>query len=252
MKSLIKNFALALVTLLVMNFDLKAQNVKAAAAANLQSVIKVLIADFNKRTGIAVEPIISSSGNLTTQIRNGAPFDIFLSADMNFPEALFKDGLTTKKPVAYAMGSLIICSRQNLNVENWEKLLMSAAVNKIAVANPAIAPYGKAAEEALTKKGILDQLKPKIVTGESISQVNTYITTGVAEVGFTTQSFIKDADGKTKLYYKVIDPKLYSPIVQGVVLLKHGEDNPAAEKFYTYLLSKPAKAIFREYGYLVK
>jgi len=125
-------------------------------------------------------------------------------------------------------------------------------VKKIAIANPAIAPYGKAADEVLQKKDILVNIKSKIVTGESISQINTYITTGVVDVGFTTQALVKDPANKTKLYWQVIDPDSYSPIEQGMVLLKHAEANADAEKFYQYILSPAAKAIFVEYGYLVK
>ena len=228
------------------------QGLKVAAAANLQSIIKVLQLDFKKRTGIEIEPIVSSSGNIVAQIRNGAPFDVFLSADMTFPDALFKEGLSTKKPVVYAQGSLIICSSQDIGFENWERILLTERIKKIAIANPAIAPYGKAANEALKDKGILTDVKNKIVTGESISQVNTYITTGVAEVGFTTQALVKDPANKTTLYWKVIDPKSYSPIEQGMVILKHGETNPSADKFYQYILSPAAKAIFKEYGYIIQ
>jgi len=226
-----------------------AQSIKVAAAANLQSVIKVLGEDFKQKTGMTIEPIVSSSGNLTTQIKNGAPYDVFLSADMSFPEALFNGGFSIKKPVVYARGSLIICSTQDLGFENWEALLKSDKIKKVAIANPKIAPYGKAAEEALQQKGILDELKPKVVYGESISQVNTYITTAVVDLGFTTQALVKDAGNKTRLYWKEIDPKLYSPIEQGMVLLKKSENNPDAEKFYQYILSPAAKAIFVEYGY---
>ncbi len=226
-----------------------AQNLKVAVAANLQSVIKVLGQDFKQKTGIQIEPIVGSSGNLTTQIRNGAPYDLFLSADMSFPETLFKEGFSTKKPVVYAQGSLIICSNQDIGFENWERVLMTERIKKIAIANPAIAPYGKAAEEALKGKGILDDIKSKIVYGESISQVNTYITTGVAEVGFTTQALIKDPANKTRLYWQAIDPKTYMPIEQGMVLLKHAGDSADASKFYEYILSPAAKAIFKEYGY---
>ena len=226
-----------------------AQSLKVAAAANLQSVIKVLGEDFKQKTGITIEPIIGSSGNLTAQIKNGAPYDVFLSADMSFPEGLFQAGFSTKKPIVYAQGSLIICSTQNLSFENWETLLKSDKVKKIAIANPKIAPYGKAAEEALQQKGILDDLRPKVVYGESISQVNTYITTGVVDLGFTTQALVKDAANKTQLYWKEIDPKFYSPIEQGMVLLKRSENNQDAEKFYQYILNPAAKAIFLEYGY---
>jgi molybdate transport system substrate-binding protein len=226
-----------------------AQSLKVAVAANLQAVIKVLGQDFKQKTGIQIEPIVGSSGNLVTQIKNGAPYDVFLSADMNFPDALFKDGFSTKKPVVYAQGSLIICSDQNIGFENWERLLLTERIKKIAVANPAIAPYGKAAEETLKDKGILNDIKSKIVYGESISQVNTYITTGVVEVGFTTQALVKDPANKTPLYWKVIDPKTYSPIEQGMVLLKRSDANADAVKFYQYMLGLSAKKILVEYGY---
>ncbi|TWI97139.1 molybdate transport system substrate-binding protein [Mucilaginibacter frigoritolerans] len=237
---------------LLLSFGLFAQSIKVAAAANLQAVIKVLQADFKKKTGIEIEPIVGSSGNLVNQIKNGAPYDVFLSADMTFPETLYKDGFSTKKPVVYAWGSLIICSNQDIGFENWERILLTHRVKKIAIANPAIAPYGKAADEVLQKKDILVNIKSKIVTGESISQVNTYITTGVVDVGFTTQALVKDPTNKTKLYWQIIAPDSYSPIEQGIVLLKRAETNKEAEKFYQYILSPAAKAIFLEYGYRVK
>ena len=226
-----------------------AQSLKVAVAANLQGVIKVLAKDFKQKTNIEIEPIVGSSGNLSAQIKNGAPFDLFLSADMNFPETLFKDGFSSKAPVAYAYGSLIICSTQNIGFENWERMLLSQRVKKIAIANPAIAPYGKAAEESLKLKGVLDDIKPKVVNGESIAQVNTYITTGVVDVGFTTRALVKDAEGKVTLYWKEIDPKSYTPIRQGMIIIKQTKENADALKFYDYMLSPDAKAILKEYGY---
>jgi molybdate transport system substrate-binding protein len=168
---------------------------------------------------------------------------------MSFPEALYKDGMTLKRPVVYAQGSLIICSNQDIGFENWDRALMTERIKKIAIANAKIAPYGKAAEEALQYKGILTDIKSKIVTGESISQVNTYITTGVVDIGFTTLALVKDPQNKQKLYWKVIDPKIYAPIEQGMVLLKHAGNSSQAEKFYEYILSPEAKKIFEEYGY---
>src|SRR5579863_4915433 len=156
-----------------------AQTLKVAVAANLQGVIKVLGKDFKDNTGIEIEPIVGSSGNLTTQIKNGAPYDVFLSADMTFPENLYKEGFSTKAPEVYAYGSLVICSTSDIGFENWERVLMSGRIKKIAIANPAIAPYGKAAEEALKQKGIWNDIQSKMVQGESIAQVNTYITTSV-------------------------------------------------------------------------
>jgi len=243
-----KQIKIFIVACLLFSTQAFAQNLKVAVAANLQSVIKVLGQDFKQKTGIQIEPIVGSSGNLTAQIRNGAPYDVFLSADMTFPETLFKEGFSAKKPVVYAQGSLIICSKQDIGFENWERVLMTERIKKIAVANPAIAPYGKAAEESLKDKGILNDVKSKIVYGESISQVNTYITTGVVEVGFTTQALVKDPANKTQLYWKAIDPKTYAPIEQGMVLLKRA-NGANADKFYQYILSPAAKVIFEEYGY---
>ncbi len=248
----IKRSLLLLLAVLLAQFSV-AQSIKVAVAANLQSVIKVLGADFNKRTGITVEPIIGSSGNLVTQIKNGAPFDIFFSADMNFPQGLFTDGFAVDKPVVYASGSLIVCSTQNLDLKHWQTLILKNDIGKVAIGNPAIAPYGKAATEALTKLGILDKSKNKLVSGESIAQVNTYITNGVVSFGFTSQSLLMDGNQITKLYWAAVDKKLYAPIEQGMVIIKHTDQTNLApsQKFYKYLLSSPAKAIFKKYGYLV-
>lgn len=235
--------------IVLLHGTIMAQNIRVAAAANLQSVIEVLQKDFKQKTGIVIEPIIGSSGKLVAQISNGAPFDVFLSADVDFPETLFKNGFAVKKPVVYAAGSLIICSSQNIGFDNWQRTLMTAKVKKIAIANPATAPYGKAATQLLQHKGILNEIKSKIVYGESIAQVNTYITTGVVDVGFTTQALVKEVNNK--LYYKVINPKEYLPILQGMVLLKHAENNLDAEKFYQYILSPAARKIFVAYGYYI-
>ena len=246
---MLKRTAILTLTCLFLTVQSFAQGLKVAVAANLQGVIKVLGKDFKQKTGIDIEPIVGSSGNLTTQIKNGAPFDVFLSADVSFPENLFKEGFSAKEPAVYAYGSLVICSTQDIGFENWERTLMSERIKKIAIANPAIAPYGKAAEESLKEKGILDDIKSKMVYGESIAQVNTYITTGVVDVGFTTRSLIKDSEGKTKLYWKAIDPKSYTPIKQGMIIIKQTKQAESAEKFYQYMLSPAAKAILKEYGY---
>ncbi|WP_457132271.1 molybdate ABC transporter substrate-binding protein [Mucilaginibacter sp. UYNi724] len=226
-----------------------AQKITVAIAANLQPVMKDLKRDFKTRTKIDVEVISGSSGSLSTQIRNGAPYDIFMSADRQFPEALQKDGFTIKNSMVYAQGVLIICSTQNLDFTNWSKLLLNENIKKIAIGNPTIAPYGKAAMQALTKAGIYDKMQPKIVFGESITQVNTYITTGVVQAGFTTLALIKDANNKVPLYYKTLSPKDYEPIEQAMVVLKNAKDKSSAEKFYRYILSPAAKKIFEAYGY---
>lgn len=251
-KQLVPKRAIILLSCLLISVAGSAQNLKVATAANLQEVIRVLGADFTKKTGIGVDPIVGSSGNLSTQITNGAPYDVFLSADMDFPQKLFTAGFALKKPVVYAFGSLIICSTHDIEFDNWERMLLTPAIKKVAIANQSIAPYGKAAVEVLKLKGVYPEIQSKIVQGESIAQVNTYITTGVVDVGFTTQAFVKDVEGKHTIYWKAVDPKTYAPIKQGIVLLKHAEGNAAAEKFYQFILSAEAKKVFKAYGYNVE
>lgn len=239
----------SVLALLLLPFCTFAQDLKVAVAANLQGVIKVLGGDFARKTKINIQPIIGASGNLTNQIKNGAPFDIFLSADMSFPQELEKTGFTVSEPVVYALGSLIICSNQNLDLSHWEQLLQNNSTKKIAVANPATAPYGKAAKEVLERKNLLQKIQSKIVYGESISQVNTYISTGVVEIGFTTEALISDAANKQKLYWKKINITDYQSIQQGMVILKHAANNPQSRQFFKYMQSASAKNILKKYGY---
>jgi molybdate transport system substrate-binding protein len=245
--------ALATVLMIGTRATVCAQTIKVAAAANLQSVINVLGDDFKQQTGISIEPIVSSSGKLVAQISNGAPYDIFLSADMEFPQKLATDGFAEKPPIVYALGSLIICSSQNINLKNWDKLLLTDQVKKIAIANAATAPYGRAAEESLKKMDLLDKVKDKMVYGESISQVNTYIVTGVATVGFTSQSLVMDPSNHSAMQWQLVDPKTYTPIQQGMVLIKQkpGPNAKAAAAFFKYMQSGSAKSILKRYGYLI-
>ena len=245
----IKTVGLLLV-LIFARGTISAQTLKVAVAANLQGVIKVLQQDFTRKTNIQIDPIVGSSGNLSNQIKNGAPYAVFLSADMNFPNDLYKAGFTVSKPVVYALGSLIICSKQNLNFNHWEKLLQSNQIKKIALANPATAPYGKAATEVLQRKTLLPKIQPKIVYGESIAQVNIYLTTGVAEIGFTTEALVTDVANKQKIYWQRVPAADYQPIEQGMVIIKRPTTNlQQAEKFYQYLQSASAKTILKKYGY---
>lgn len=228
------------------------QTIKVAAAANLQSVIKALQSDFKLRTGIVIEPIVGSSGKLVAQIINGAPYDVFMSADVEYPLQLSHEGLTEYPPVVYALGSLIVCTvHEDLMLGNWKKIIEKNKFDKIAIANASIAPYGRAAEQVLKKLNLLDKAKPDLVYGESISQVNTYITTGVVTFGFTAQAMVLDPANPAKMAWRLVDPKLYDPIQQGMVLLKRSENKEAAKKFYTYITTGPAKKILKQYGYIV-
>lgn len=236
---------------LIVNTNLFSQKIRVAIAANIQSVMKDLQEDFKNKTGIVVETIVGASGNLATQIRNGAPYDLFLSADIATPESLVKSGLCAKPVQIYAQGRLIVCSNSIRSLRNWKSLILQDSIKKIALANPEIAPYGKAALECLKKEELWDKIKDKIVQGESITQVNTYIANGLVKLGFTAKSFVMDPNRRLSLYWEPINPKNYSAIEQGMVLLKpaQGKPSPEADKFFQYILSPSAKTLFKRYGY---
>jgi len=240
-----------LLILLTVNFNLSAQKLRIAVAANAHGLIKKLQTDFKKRTGIETEVIIGASGKLTAQIMNGAPYEVFLSADTEFPDRLFNDGFGLAKPKIYALGSLIVCGHAIADFKNWQALLSSGQVKKVAIANPKTAPYGKAAEESLKFYKLETKIKSKLVYGESIAQVNTYIQTGVVDWGFTTESFLYEKSDKTKLKWARVDEKSYGKIEQAVILLSYAKKsgNSNAQKFYDYLSSSSARKIIASNGY---
>ena len=235
--------------LLLCPLTLLAQSLRVAVAANAQFVMEQLKTAFQKKTGIAVESIVNSSGKLTTQIQQGAPYDVFLSADMDYPQRLYTDGLTTAAPVVYAYGSLVLWTAGDLPVSADLSVLSNPAVRHVAIANPATAPYGKAAVGFLKAKKLLDQLQPKIVYGESIAQVNQYILSGAAEVGFTAKSVVLDPGLAKRGHWVDVPTTGYSPIAQGVVVLKRTTQAKAAGQFLQFLRSSEARRILQQFGY---
>lgn len=230
------------------------QTIRVAVAANAQFVTQALKQSFEQEKLGKVELIVGSSGKLTAQITNGAPYDIFLSADMKYPADLYKTGNTLNKPQVYASGSLVLWSLKGDLIGNGLQSLKSPSVKTIAVANPATAPYGVATIQALKKAGIYEAVKDKIVYGESISQVNQYLLSGAADVAFTAKSIIKDPSLASKGKWIEIDGKLFTPIQQGAVILKHAAKNnlQEAKSFYQFLSSPKGKAVFKSYGYSVQ
>jgi len=228
-----------------------AQPVRVAVAANAQFVLKKLADDFRKRTGVTVEVISGASGKLTAQIKNGAPYDIFLSADMDFAQSVYTDGFALNQPKVYALGSLIVCSSTGAEVKNWKAYISGKTSGKIAIANPKLAPYGKAAEEALNHYGLYQAAADRLVFAESISQVNTYVLKGAVNIGFTTQSLVYELDPSQQFQWQKVDPSAYAPIRQGAVMLKYSKNKNFVnnKRFFDYLFSAGAKAIFRKFGY---
>lgn len=230
------------------------KRITVAAASNVQFVLQEIKKDFEKETGISVNIILNSSGKLTAQIKEGAPYDAFVSADMKYPQELYSSGFATAAPKVYANGVLVLwTTRTDLKPLADLKLLTTGAIKKIAIPNPRTAPYGAAAEEAMKYNQVYDQVKDKLVFGESISQTNQYIISRSADVGFTAKSIVLSNEMKGRGVWVDVDIKSYSPIQQGAVILKHGNETnkEASQKFYNYLYSAQAKNVFKKYGYLV-
>jgi len=209
-----------------------------AAAANVQYVMNELVKDFENSTGIKTDIILNSSGKLTAQIKEGAPYDVFVSADMKYPQELYKSGYAVDSPKVYANGLLVLWTTQTGIKPGIDlQVLTSGSVKKIAIANPETAPYGVASVEAMNYYKVYDKVKDKLVYGESISQTNQYITSGSADIGFTAKSIVLSDEMKGKGSWVDINRKAYKSISQGAVILKHGNETniDAAKKFYDYL-----------------
>ncbi len=220
-----------------------------ATSANMQFAITEIVDLFESETGIAVETIISSSGKLSAQIQEGAPFDILVSADMKYPMDLFEKGFTTTKPAVYAYGKLVLWTTK-ASITPSLKILTEERIKHIAMANPKTAPYGAASLQVLKKNKLVDVLSSKLVYGESISQVNQFVSTQAADLGFTTKAVVLSENLKNKNNWVEIDTSDYAPIEQGIVVVKRsGQRRKEAQLFKDFLLSKKATAILNKYGY---
>ncbi|MCB0629678.1 MAG: molybdate ABC transporter substrate-binding protein [Saprospiraceae bacterium] len=220
-----------------------------AVAANMQFAMEALTETFTQMSGIRCETAISSSGKLTAQIKEGAPFDLFISADMKYPREIFKSGLAVASPKVYAYGKLVLWSMKE-GINPTLDLLPDDQIRHIAIANPKVAPYGVAAVETLKNHQLLDKVADKLVYGESIAQTNQFIITGSTEAGFTAMSVVLSPQMEGKGKWIAIGEADYPPIEQGVVVIKR-EDGPMAEaeKFYDFLASEEARAILESFGY---
>lgn len=244
----------AFIASVILSASLVAGEISVAVAANLSDVIEVCKAEFAKTNPTTkVNTVLGASGKFATQIKAGAPFDIFLSADMKFPESLYDEQLAVTKPVIYASGALAMMSTKGLDLSRGMALLNDAKVEKIALANPKTAPYGAAAIEAFKNAGVYEKVETKLVYGESISQAVQFSTTA-ADVGFVNKSAFYSENMKQYKEGKEwvnVDAKLYTPIAQGIVILKQAQNNAEAKAFYDFVLSAKAKQIFKNYGYLI-
>jgi molybdate transport system substrate-binding protein len=227
-----------------------AAEVTVAVAANFTGPMKQIAALFEKETGNRVELSFGSTGQFYAQIKNGAPFQVFLSADDKTPAQLDKDGLAVPgSRFTYATGKLALWSSRPGFVDPKGEVLSKGNYARIAIANPKLAPYGTAAIEVLSKLGLLGQVSPKVVEGENISQTFQFVATGNAELGFVALSQIMKNGRVGAGSAWIVPGKLHSPIRQDAVLLSSGRDNAAARALLVYLKSDKIRRIIRSYGY---
>ena len=240
--------------MLILTTSLVASTINIAVAANVSYAIEDLIKEFNKQNPeTKVRVTLGSSGKLTAQIKNGAPYQLFMAANMKYPENLDKDGLSATKPLIYAQGSLAILSAKKQDFSKEIEIVNDNKIEKIAIANPKTAPYGKATVEALTNAKLYEGVEKKFVYAESISQTVSFTITA-AQLGFIAKSSLysdKMKKYKEGINWTDVDPKLYTPINQGIIILKSAKDNKEVKAFYDFILSQKAKKIFKEFGYLV-
>ena len=237
---------------LLFAFSAHAEPMTIAAAADLKFAMNELVSTFKKSNPKdAVDVIYGSSGQFQTQIQQGAPFDMFFSADIGFPRELAKTGLAASEPRPYAFGRIVLWSSTMDATKMTLASLADPKIDRIAIANPKHAPYGKRAEEALRAAGVWDKVSPKLVFGENIAQTAQYVSTGNAQVGIIALSLAVNPELASKGGYWLIPDKLHLPLEQGYVITKRPESNPTAKRFSEYMSSKPARAVMTKYGFVL-
>ena len=237
-----------------MTGTLSAGEITIAVAANASYAMDELKEAFVKtHPDTRVRVTLGGSGKLTAQIRNGAPYGLFMSANMDYPQALYEDKIATTKPVVYAEGALAYLSVKALDFSEGIALLRSEKIEKIAVANPKTAPYGKAAFEAMNSAKVYNDVKSKLVYGESIAQTVSYAVVA-ADIGIIAKSSLyssKMTQYREGVNWAEVDPTLYTPIKQGIVLLRYSDGDEGYRAFYDFMLSDQAKSILKKYGYII-
>jgi len=229
-----------------------AEQVLVAVAANFIPPFREIALEFEKSTGHQLQVSGGSSGNFYTQIKNGAPFDVFFSADMERPKKLEEEGFGVKDSrFTYAIGRLVLWS-PNADLIKGEETLRFKQYKRLAIANPKTAPYGLAAMQAMQKLALWDSLQPQIVMGENLGQTMGFIESGNAQLGFVALSQIMDPKIKDQGSRWDVPTNLHEPIKQDVILLTKGKENVAAKALVEFIGGSQAKAIIGRYGYELK
>ena len=226
--------------------------VSVAAASDLVFCLPALHAAFARTPGAApVTVVTGSSGNFFAQIKHGAPFDVFLSADIDYPRALIAAGLASAPSLTpYAVGRLVLWTvRPDLDLADLPALVRDARVKKFAIANPTHAPYGRAAAQALEKLGLTAAVAPKLVLGENIAQTAQFVQTGSADAGLVALSLVLAPALRDRGRWVEIPAALHAPLEQAAVLTARGAANPAAARYLAFLRTPAARTIFEQFGF---
>jgi len=228
-----------------------AQVATIAVAANMKDAFAEIAAEFKSTGKPEMRVVYGSSGNFAAQIMNGAPFSLFIAADEQFPLELFKNGKTVDDGSVYAIGKLVIITKTSSGIHLLDsKADIAKAItkaNKVAIAKPELAPYGRAAVQYLKAEGLWDLAKGKLVYADNIGAATTYVASGAADLGFTAFSLAKSPELLKQTSYVMVDAKMYEPIKQRMVLIKGAP--PEAQDLYRYMQGPKAKAILQKYGY---
>lgn len=226
-----------------------------AAAADLKFAVTAIAAAFKADTGKEVRLAFGSTGNFATQIREGAPFEMFMAADEAFIHDLHRDGLTRDAGDLYAEGRIVLMAPQgspltpDAEMDGLAALLAAGRVTSFAIANPEHAPYGRRAEEALARRGLLEELRPHLVFGENVSQAAQFALSGNAEGGIIAYSLALAPEIRSRGAFALIPRDWHEPLLQRMVLLKSA--GPVAEDFYAYMKTAKARTIMKAYGFVL-
>jgi len=232
-----------------------AQEITVAAAADMSAALPQLVETYTKETGLTVKLSFGASGNLTNQIRNGAPFDVFFSADEEYPQQLIAEGLASKDTLyRYAVGRLVLWVPGNSPLDLSQlgiNALLDPSVKKISIANPATAPYGRAAAAALRHFGIYEQVSSRLVLGENVSQAAQFVESGNAQAGLIALSHALAPALKDKGRYWTVPLDAYPTLNQAAVVLSRSKQEGAARKFLDFLRTPEAASLLASYGFSV-
>ncbi|MBC7365701.1 MAG: molybdate ABC transporter substrate-binding protein [Undibacterium sp.] len=226
--------------------------VSIAAASDLVFCLDALNAEFAKaEPAVALKISTGSSGNFFAQIKNGAPFDVFLSADLRYPRELIAAGAAEGKSLTlYGIGRIVLWTqRTDLELSDITAVVRNPLIKKFAIANPEHAPYGRAAKQVFEKLGVWTELQPKLVLGENIAQTAQFVQTGNADAGIVALSLVLAPALKNSGRWVEIPPSAHAPLEQGVVLTLRGTTNPAAKRYLAFLSTRAARTIFDRYGF---